>query len=147
MTFTMTFTSTSIILLTLLIVSTHLHVHSFVPTLPLRRSPSHPPISTSTSLSGIRGFRSWFNTTFPTAYSPIDTTVDFEEFDHVLLDMNQILHVVLRRRQDEDKALLAMFKELDDTLKFAKPRRCVVFSFDGPPSAAKLATQRVRRQR
>ena len=96
----------------------------------------------STALSGIRGFRSWFSSTFPTSYRSIDTTTDFEEFDHVLIDMNQILHIVLRRRQDEDKALLAMFKELDDTLRYAKPRRCVVFSFDGPPSAAKLATQR-----
>jgi len=59
--------------------------------------------------------------------------------------MNQILHVVLRRRVDEDKALFSMFKELDDTLKYAHPRRCVVFAFDGPPPAAKLATQRSRR--
>ena len=68
------------------------------PTIPPRKTPT-----TTTALNGIRGFRSWFNSTFPSAYHPIDTTNDFEEFDHVLIDMNQILHVVLRRRQDEDK--------------------------------------------
>jgi len=98
-----------------------------------------------TSLGGIKGFRSWFSKHFPAAYTEIDTTNDSEEFDHVLIDMNQILHLALRRRVDEDKALFTMFSELDHTLRYANPRRCVVLAFDGPPPAAKLATQRSRR--
>ncbi|GMH52731.1 hypothetical protein TrRE_jg4469, partial [Triparma retinervis] len=106
-----------------------------------------PTLRTQTKLWGIKGFRRWFSEEFPKAYTEIDMTSDTEEFDHVLIDMNQILHVALRRRVDEDKSLFAMFRSLDDTLRHARPRRCVVFAFDGPPPAAKLATQRSRRKK
>lgn len=76
-----------------------------------------------TKLCGIKGFRGWFSGRFPSAYTEIDVTVDTEEFDHVLIDMNQMLHVALRRRVDEDRALFSMFKELDQTLRYARPKR------------------------
>ena len=40
---------------------------------------------------------------------------------------------------------MLMIKELDKLLDLAKPTRSVVLALDGPPSAAKLATQRGRR--
>ena len=71
-------------------------------------------IKTSTSLNGIKGFRAWFERTFPTAVVPIPrggnnskpssnsdpkSTSHSETFDHVLIDVNQLLHVSMRRSE------------------------------------------------
>jgi len=66
-------------------------------------------------------------------------------FDHVLIDINQLLHITLRRSKSDDHALVLLLKELDKCLSIAKPLKSIVLSFDGPPAAAKLATQRRRR--
>jgi hypothetical protein len=66
-------------------------------------------------------------------------------FDHVLIDINQLLHITLRRSKSDDHALVLLLKELDKCLTIAKPQKSIVLSFDGPPAAAKLATQRRRR--
>lgn len=68
-----------------------------------------------------------------------------EEFDHVLIDMNQLLHISLRRSRSEGHALTILMKELDACCALATPRISLVLAMDGPPSAAKLATQRRRR--
>jgi len=113
---------------------------------------------------GIKGFRGWFESTFPDSMTPINTSpsnhlkvkqeqnkkknqpvLDSETFDHVLIDVNQLLHVSLRRARNEGHALTMVIKELDKCLHLAKPTKSVVLALDGPPSAAKLATQRRRR--
>ena len=79
---------------------------------------------------------------------------------HILIDMNQLLHVALRRSKNEDHALTMVLKELDVTLeavlsaisvqqnnKRRQPNRhtSIVLALDGPPCAAKIVTQRRRR--
>jgi len=71
--------------------------------------------------------------------------VHVEPFDHVLVDVNQLLHTSLRRARSEDHSLLLVVRELDRCLEQCRPIKSVVLAFDGPPSAAKLATQRRRR--
>ncbi len=68
-----------------------------------------------------------------------------ESFHHVLIDVNQLLHITLRRSKSDDHALVLLLKELDKCLSIAKPTKSITLAFDGPPSAAKLATQRRRR--
>lgn len=94
---------------------------------------------------GIKGFRVWFESQFPDATVTINSDVSSETFDHVLVDMNQILHVILRRSRNEDHAVRMLMSELDRILKVATPRHSLVLAIDGAPAAAKLATQRRRR--
>lgn len=114
-------------------------VHTFLPRTSIRAAPS------STALAGIKGFRSWFESQFPDAIQAMPKSQAHEEFDHVLIDMNQLLHVSLRRSRSEGHALTILMKELDACCALATPRISLVLAMDGPPSAAKLATQRRRR--
>lgn len=119
-----------------------------------------------TSLYGIKGFRSWFDSVFPSALTIIHPdTPDFqpEVFDHVLIDANQFLHQTLRRaynirakrssagqqQLDDDiieHSLLLFIKELNRiTTTTAIPRKSLVIAIDGSPGAAKLDRQRRRR--
>ena len=87
-------------------------------TLPLQFTDAFLPYPSSsrnihqTKLFGIKGFRSWFESAFPSAVTTIhpehpttsasaDTSSKSkyqpETFDHVLIDANQILHTTLRK--------------------------------------------------
>ncbi|CAB9505954.1 5'-3' exoribonuclease 2 [Seminavis robusta] len=68
-----------------------------------------------------------------------------DTFDHVLIDMNQLLHVCLRKSKSDGHALTLLMKELDECCRMATPTKSLVLAMDGPPSASKLATQRLRR--
>jgi 5'-3' exoribonuclease 2 len=103
-----------------------------------KRASLHP-------LNGIRGFRSWLESTYPDAIYPIRQTQDQENFDHVLIDLNQFLHVIVRNSRSDGHALVLLMKELDLLIQMATPTKSLVLAIDGPPSAAKLATQRQRR--
>ena len=108
-----------------------------------RKSPS-TAIST-TALFGIKGFRTWFEDQFPNAVSKIDVSQHQDTFDHVLIDMNQILHVVFRRSQNTERATKLLMVELDTLIQRCKPTQSLVLAIDGSAAAAKLATQRKRR--
>jgi hypothetical protein len=101
--------------------------------------------ATSTSLKGIKGFRAWFESQFPDAIQALPKQGAHQEFDHVLIDLNQVIHISLRRSRSEGHALTIMMKELDACCALATPKMSLVLAMDGPPSAAKLATQRRRR--
>ncbi|GAX28548.1 5'-3' exoribonuclease 1 [Fistulifera solaris] len=103
-----------------------------------KRASLHP-------LNGIRGFRSWLESTHPDAIYPIRQLQDQDNFDHVLIDLNQFLHVIVRNSRSDDHALVLLMKELDLLIQMATPTKSLVLAIDGPPSAAKLATQRQRR--
>ena len=94
---------------------------------------------------GIKGFRSWLESQFPDSVVAMPKTGLSEKFDHVLIDMNQFLHVVLRKSRSDGHGLTLLMKELDECLQLATPTKSLVLAIDGPPSAAKLATQRKRR--
>lgn len=97
-------------------------------------------------LQGIRGFRTWLESKFPDAIIyPISQSQHQETFDHVLIDLNQFLHTVVRKSRTEGYSLVSLMKELDQLIQLATPTKSLVLAMDGPPSAAKLATQRQRR--
>jgi 5'-3' exonuclease len=111
-----------------------------------KNSPVTSHSSSSTSLNGIKGFRAWFESQFPDAIVAIPNDGSRQEtFDHVLIDMNQILHIVLRKSRSDGHALTLLMKELDAVVLMATPTQSLVLAMDGPPAAAKLATQRKRR--
>ena len=94
---------------------------------------------------GIKGFRSWFESQFPHAMCSLPREEAHDTFDHVLIDMNQLLHTCLRKSRSEGHALTLLMKELDSCCQMATPTKSLVLAMDGPPSASKLATQRKRR--
>ena len=100
---------------------------------------------TLTTMSGIKGFRAWFESQFPDAINGIDKDTAHDTFDHVLIDMNQLLHIAMRRALNDGHAMAMLMKELDACVELATPTKSLVLAMDGPPSAAKLATQRRRR--
>lgn len=99
----------------------------------------------STKLFGIKGFRAWFDDQFPNAACMIDVSEHQDTFDHVLIDMNQILHVVLRRSRNTEQATKLLMVELDNMIQRCKPTQSLVLAIDGSAAAAKMATQRKRR--
>jgi len=101
--------------------------------------------ATTTTLFGIKGFRSWFQDQFPNAVRNVDVVQHQDTFDHVLIDMNQILHVILRRSRNSENAMKLLMVELDTLTERCKPVHSLVLAIDGSPAAAKLATQRKRR--
>ena len=111
-----------------------------VATIPLRTTPTSP-----TALFGIKGFRKWFQDQFPNAVRNVNVSEHPDTFDHVLIDMNQILHVVLRRSTNTEQATKMLMTALDTLVLRVKPYRSLVLAIDGSPAAAKIATQRRRR--
>jgi hypothetical protein len=101
---------------------------------------------TLSPLSGIKGFRGWYESQFPSAIVGFDKRGSHENFDHVLIDVNQILHTTLRKSQSENHGLVLLIKELDACVNMATPTKSLVLAMDGPPGAAKLSTQRQRRK-
>jgi len=99
----------------------------------------------ATTLFGIKGFRTWFQDQFPNAVRNVDVSEHQDSFDHVLIDMNQILHVILRRSRSTEQATKLLMVELDTLISRCKPIHSLVLAIDGSPAAAKLATQRKRR--
>jgi XRN 5'-3' exonuclease N-terminus len=117
-----------------------------------RRSPLLQPLSGFrkrkrgiTELMGIKGFRSWFESQFPDAITAMVKEGAQEDFDHVLIDMNQLLHIVLRKSRSDGHCFTLLMQELDACVALATPKQSLVLAMDGPPGAAKLATQRRRR--
>lgn len=117
---------------------------------------------------GIQGFNTWFSQNNAKAYIPLDTV----KVDHLYVDMNSILHLVLRlgkyiiiitilfiyfylnliincmkltaRNMHHFHVLL--YSKLDDMINRVQPRKSVFLAMDGPAPLAKLLTQRERRK-
>jgi len=114
-----------------------------------------------TSLFGINGFRTWIQTQFPTAIATIEqssqsfsaqrsqqsssTTTNAAYFDHVLVDVQHMLHVVIRKSQSHSHALYLLQLELEKCFQLATPISSLVLALDGKACAAKQITQKQRR--
>ena len=97
--------------------------------------------TTTTSLFGIKGFRAWFETQFPDAIVNINPNKNkksnheaTDSFDHVLVDMNQIIHVILRRSRNDEHAVRMLMSEMDRLLEMVTPTQSLVLAIDGPPA-------------
>lgn len=91
---------------------------------------------------GIAGLQSWFRRKFPSSFT---VAADRRVYEHVLIDMNQLIHHAVRKSNNEEHAKILVFMELNRQLERCVPTRSVVLAFDGPGPRAKLLTQRRRR--
>lgn len=110
---------------------------------------------------GIPGLHKWFWATFPNAVKEIHKG-DVVETDHLLFDMNQLLHQAAlapsafsssgnRHLSDSVPAEIRVLRVLraiiNSTFKRFRVKRSIVFALDGVPPVAKLAVSQQRRQR
>jgi hypothetical protein len=54
---------------------------------------------------GVPGFRTWFESQFPKSVYEIPKAASNESFDHVLVDVNALLHICLRKSRTDGHAL------------------------------------------
>ena len=68
-------------------------------------------------------------------------------YDHVYIDVNNVLHVAAHHTKNEDAFFKKLFALLDLNMRRTKPQYTVVLALDGPAPIAKTITQRRRRIR
>jgi len=115
--------------------------------------PSTPPRPTAAarrrdvSRHGIAGFAKVAEDPFWGAdtYRIVSCPPARAQFDHVLVDANQFVHVAVRRARTEEQAVAQLFYLLDGVLRVASPRKSLVLALDGAAPLAKLVRQRERR--
>lgn len=94
---------------------------------------------------GISGFQQWLRKSFPDAVWEIPNGAS-DEFDHVCIDVNHMLHAAAHRCKTPDKLPFALFSELDRILRTCRPAKSVVLAVDGPAPIGKICTARKRRE-
>ena len=92
---------------------------------------------------GIKGLNTWIHASFPGVMRPVDGRG--ATYDHVLFDLNGIVHQACRRCPKEKEVLRTIIRELDELLRLFPARRTVLIALDGPGPEAKLLEQRKRR--
>lgn len=103
-----------------------------------------PSFSRATLAMGIKGLNAWIHATFPGVMLSVDEHGG-AAYDHVLFDLNGIVHQACRRREKEKDVLRTITNELDTLLRLFPARRTVLIALDGPGPEAKLLEQRKRR--
>lgn len=93
--------------------------------------------------SGIPGFTKRTKVMFKPAWRKLPLRSPPVPFDHVCIDMNQLLHCGARLAKEHEYA--SLFCKLDHLLRVVQPRKSLVLAFDGPAPLAKLQLQRSRR--
>eukprot|EP00966_Prymnesium_polylepis_P303717 7015952-Prymnesium_polylepis.1 len=93
---------------------------------------------------GIKGLNAWIHSTFPGVMLAVDEQGG-AAYDHVLFDLNGIVHTACRRRDKERDVIRTIINELDALLRLFPARRTVLIALDGPGPEAKLLEQRKRR--
>jgi 5'-3' exonuclease len=93
---------------------------------------------------GIKGLNVWIHSTFPGVMCTVNTRGS-TPYDHVLFDLNGIVHQACRRKGNEKDVLKSVVSDLDALLRLFPARRTVLVALDGPGPTAKLVEQRRRR--
>jgi hypothetical protein len=94
---------------------------------------------------GIAGFQRWYLENFPSTVVTVTGESAPEHFDHVLFDLNQLIHLAARVARNRDQFFIRLFRWLDNILRLCVPKKSVFIAFDGPAPLAKLVTQKRRR--
>ncbi|KAF9188669.1 hypothetical protein BGZ51_000408 [Haplosporangium sp. Z 767] len=89
-------------------------------------------------------FIDWFQGKFPAAVRTVPNH-EGANFDSVFIDLNCILHPVMRSAHNESMFVKKLFTTLDRLLSQFIPGRICYLSVDGPAPMAKLLTQKARR--
>jgi 5'-3' exonuclease len=66
-------------------------------------------------------------------------------FDHIYVDLNQIVHVCALTAKNEEHLFFKLFKHLDRLFAICCPKKSIYLVLDGPASKAKMLEQRRRR--
>jgi 5'-3' exonuclease len=100
----------------------------------------------STSEGGIRQLTKYLTTgTFLKSWKEADKQHP-QYFDHVCIDMNEILHGIHNLNVPSHFTFAKMlFHRLDYLLDIVVPKSSLVMAFDGPAPFAKIQTQQLRR--
>ncbi|KXZ51587.1 hypothetical protein GPECTOR_12g550 [Gonium pectorale] len=92
---------------------------------------------------GIPGFNVWFSEKYAKAYVPLGRV----RVDHLYIDLNSVLHTVMRRARNHNHFHKLLHKRLHSILDVTGPTKSVMIAVDGPAPLAKLLTQRDRRKK
>ncbi|CAD7699023.1 unnamed protein product [Ostreobium quekettii] len=92
---------------------------------------------------GIPGFNSWFTSTYAGAFVNLKGL----KIDHLYIDMNSVLHLVLRKAYNMGHFHVSLYARLDSIVSAMNPQKSILFALDGPAPLAKLMTQRLRRKK
>jgi len=79
---------------------------------------------------GILGLQKWLVARFPGSITRVSKGQS-DRFDHVCFDLNQVIHMALRKSPNEEKLVIRLFRNIDAALKQCIPKRSVYFAFDG----------------
>ncbi|PNH02366.1 hypothetical protein TSOC_011661 [Tetrabaena socialis] len=91
---------------------------------------------------GIPGFNVWFAGEHKNAYVPLGKV----RVDHLYIDLNSVLHNVMRKAKNHNHFHKLLHKRLHGILDATCPTKSVMLAVDGPAPLAKLLTQRDRRK-
>ncbi|XP_049851329.1 5'-3' exoribonuclease 1-like [Schistocerca gregaria] len=94
---------------------------------------------------GIKGFTKYFMRQFPKSMRVIHQGRNIIEYDHVLVDLNQIVHRAIRSADSYQRLWKKLYSLLNGILKIVKVRRTVLLVADGIASKSKFVEQRRRR--
>ena len=96
------------------------------------------------------GFGKWMQTSYSDAFTSAvkgKKGFTFATYDHVYIDVNNVLHVAAHHTKNEDAFFKKLFALLDLTMRRTRPQYTVTLALDGPAPIAKTITQRRRRIR
>ena len=94
---------------------------------------------------GVKGLNTWITANFANVMQQLDGRSQTQSYDHVLVDLNGVVHAACRRRKKEQDVIRAVFQELDLVVRLFSPRATLLLALDGPGPSAKLVEQRKRR--
>jgi len=97
-------------------------------------------------VAGVAGLQTWMRRRFPEAFEPI-LTAEIGEVDCAYVDVNELIHHVVRRATDNDELVRLTLRRVSELLRATPPRRLAVLAIDGPGPLAKVFTQRQRRRK
>eukprot|EP00960_Hanusia_phi_P028562 747473-Hanusia_phi.AAC.1 len=92
-------------------------------------------------VKGKAASKKWLEASFPNCKVKIPPRSPPFQFDHVLFDMNHLLHCMSRDAKDAQTVCKRVFREVDYMLQKFIPLKSVVLTFDGPGPIAKIRKQ------
>uniref|UniRef100_A0A7S4KKV4 DRBM domain-containing protein n=1 Tax=Guillardia theta TaxID=55529 RepID=A0A7S4KKV4_GUITH len=93
------------------------------------------------SSKGKAASKRWLEASFPKCVIPISPRSPSFKFDHVLFDMNDMLHTCARNCKNSSAVCKRVFRQVDSYLRIFTPGKSVVLCFDGPGPIAKIPKQ------
>ena len=81
------------------------------------------------------GFGKWMQTSYSDAFTSAvkgKKGFTFATYDHVYIDVNNVLHVAAHHTKNEDAFFKKLFALLDLTMRRTRPQYTVTLALDGP---------------